>query len=262
MQRCPESIVGGHRGAMISISQGQNAAIVVRGLTKRFGAQEVLRGVDVSMHFGEVVALMGPNGSGKSTLIKSIVGLVRPDGGSIHVAGHQVYGDVSYRRSVGYMPQIARYPETLTVAELFHMLTQLRSECNDYDLQLFEQLNIGSFASKQLGVLSGGQRQRVGAALAWYFSPTILLLDEPTAGLDPISTETIKAKIARERAQGKCLVITTHNPHDALELADRLVYLYEGEIWIDLPLEQLLDNAATTSLMGAIAWHLQQESTQ
>lgn len=243
-------------------SPGQHTAIEVRGLTKRFGTQEVLCGVDVLMHFGEVVALMGPNGSGKSTLIKSMVGLVRPDRGSIHIAGHEASGDVSYRRSVGYMPQIARYPETLTVAELFNMLMQLRSDCNSYDLQLYEQLNIASLASKQLGVLSGGQRQRVGAALAWYFSPTIVLLDEPTAGLDPISTETIKAKIAHERAQGKCIVITTHSPQDALELADRLVYLYEGKICIDLPLEQLLTDAATTSLMGAIAWHLQREVLQ
>lgn len=243
-------------------SQGQYAAIEVCGLTKRFGAQEVLRGVDVSMHYGEVVALMGPNGSGKSTLIKSMVGLVRPDSGSIRIAGHEVDGDVSYRRVVGYMPQIARYPETLTVAELLHMLTQLRGECNSYDLQLYEQLNIGNFESKQLGMLSGGQRQRVGAALAWYFSPAILLLDEPTAGLDPISTETIKDKIASERARGNCIVITTHSPQDAVELADRLVYLYEGKVFIDMPLEQLLDSAATTSLMGAIAWYLQRAIVQ
>jgi Cu-processing system ATP-binding protein len=250
------------REAMTQKPDGIDAAIEIQGLGKRYGTHHVLSNVSVAFRVGEVIALMGPNGSGKSTLIKSIVGLVHPDKGSIRIMGHELLDGITYRRSIGYMPQIAQYPETLAVGELFSMFARLRDDCSHFDYELYDELGIRELETKQLRVLSGGQRQRVSAAFAWFFSPTILLLDEPTAGLDPISTEKIKAKIVRERMQGKCIVMTTHSPQDALELADRIVYLYEGNLRIDMPLAQLLEIAPASSLMGTIAWYLQRDRNQ
>lgn len=240
----------------------QAAMLAVFDLEKWYGMHHVLRGINLHVSAGEVVALMGPNGSGKSTLIKCIVGLVRPDRGDITVMNASVLNGIEHRRLLGYIPQIARYPDTLTVGELFKMLMQLRSDCRNYDRYLYDELSINTLSAQQLGSLSGGQRQRVSAALAFYFSPILLLLDEPTAGLDPISTETIKAKIFAEKHQGKAIVITTHSPQDALELADRLIYLYDGKVRIDQRIENLMTQSRAQSLMGAIAWSLQHEGLE
>lgn len=242
--------------------QVQSTMLTVTALEKWYGSHHVLRGIDLRVTTGEVVALMGPNGSGKSTLIKCIVGLVRPDNGDITVMNASVLDRIEQRRLLGYIPQIVRYPETLTVRELFEMLMRLRDDCRDYDRYLYDEFRIDALSSRQLGSLSGGQRQRVSAALAFYFSPMLLLLDEPTAGLDPISTETIKAKICAEKQQGKAMVITTHSPQDALELADRLIYLYDGKVRIDQSIETLMAQSRAQSLMGAIAWSLKQEGLQ
>jgi Cu-processing system ATP-binding protein len=241
----------------MSLQLSNCTVLCVRGLVKWYGSFQALRGVDLQIDSGEVVALMGPNGSGKSTLIKSIVGLVHPDEGNVTILGRDTRDGIDYRRTLGYMPQIARYPETLAVGELFRMLKELRHDCSTHDSELYEQLGVVTFEHKQLGTLSGGQRQRVSAALAFYFCPLLLLLDEPTAGLDPFSTETIKAKIRAEKRQGRSFLITTHSPQDTMELADRLVYLYDGSICIDAPLESVLGTSPAPSLMGAIAWHLQ-----
>ncbi|MCX7929231.1 MAG: ABC transporter ATP-binding protein [Chlorobi bacterium] len=238
-----------------------NDALTVTDLFKQYGKHRALCGVSIEFHAGEVVALMGPNGSGKSTLIKCIVGLVRPDRGTISLFGCEsnIENGMKFRHAIGYMPQIARYPETMTVRELFKLLEMIRSDCSTYDRQLYNQLQIEMLQEKQLGSLSGGQRQRVSAALAFYFSPTLLLLDEPTAGLDPISTELIKSKIVQEKRQGKTIVLTTHSPNDALEVADRVVYLYDGVVRIDETIASLMVRSAATSLMGAIAWYLNQD---
>ncbi len=237
-----------------------NPLLRVARLSKKYGKHTALCDVDLHINAGEIVALMGPNGSGKSTLIKSIVGLVHHDTGTIEILAHNARDGISYRQRLGYMPQVARYPETLTVSELFRMLIELRHDCTEYDVELYTELGIESLKHKQLGTLSGGQRQRVSAALAFYFAPAVLLLDEPTAGLDPISTEVIKAKIRREQQRGKAFLITTHSPQDTLELADRLVYLYDGSVRIDAPLATVLSTSQASSLMGAIAWYLQQQA--
>ncbi|MCX8051923.1 MAG: ABC transporter ATP-binding protein [Chlorobi bacterium] len=238
--------------------------LAVSGIEKSYGRYRVLAGVNLRLDAGEVVALMGPNGSGKSTLIKCIVGLVRPDRGTISLMGNNVFAGngIEARRAIGYMPQIARYPETMTVGELFDLIERIRSDCRIYDRELYDALRVDALRDKQLGSLSGGQRQRVSAALAFYFSPMLLLLDEPTAGLDPISTEAIKAKIIREKTLGKTILITTHGPQDALELADRLVYLFDGLVRIDRPIATLISESSAQSLMGAIAWYLQHNGVQ
>lgn len=240
-----------------------HAAISITGLEKWYRKHHVLRGVTIELKAGEIVALMGPNGSGKSTLMKCIVGLVQPSAGSITVCGVDIHKDSTYRAWIGYMPQIVRYPESLTVKELFATVAQLRDAHSDFlDRSLYDQLCIHDLEHKSLGSLSGGQRQRVNAALAFYFSPNILLLDEPTAGLDPVSNEIVKERMIADKQRGTTILMTTHSPQDVLDVADRVVYLYEGRVAINKGIEDLLAQSGSTSLMKAIAFHLTLRAAQ
>jgi Cu-processing system ATP-binding protein len=170
--------------------------IEISGLRKRYGALQVLDGLDLVIAPGRVTAVVGPNAAGKTTLIKSILGLTRPDSGTISIDGREIDDGGQYRARIGYMPQIARYPDNLTAADLFAMMSDLRGDAVPQDEELVDSLGLRSQLEKPLRVLSGGTRQKVNAALAFLFSPSVLFLDEPTAGLDPISSRVVKDKIA------------------------------------------------------------------
>lgn len=227
--------------------------IEITNLKKSFSKLSVLKSIDVSFDSGEVVALMGPNGSGKTTLLKSILGLIMPNEGEIKVMGESVKNNHTYRKHIGYMPQIARYPENLKVKELITMIRDLRGNPVDIDEELVIDFRIAELEEKALGSLSGGQKQRVGAALAFMFHPEIIILDEPTAGLDPVSTEQMKNKITKEKQKGKLIIITTHIMNEAEELADRLVYLMDGKIYLDTTVAKLKQETSETSLNKSIA---------
>jgi Cu-processing system ATP-binding protein len=206
--------------------------IEIRGLAKRFGARTVLHGVDLAIAPERVTGIVGPNGAGKTTLMKSILGLVRPDTGVVIVDGRVVDAvrDASYRARIGYMPQIARFPENLSAAELFAMLRDLRGDARPVDEQLLRDFGLHEHFDKPLRVLSGGTRQKVNAALAFAFSPDLLILDEPTAGLDPVAAGVLKDKIAAQRALGRTVVITSHILAELDELCDDVVFLLDGSI--------------------------------
>ena len=202
--------------------------ITVSGLTKRFGALEVLRGVDLTLAPGRVTAIVGPNGAGKTTLIKSILGLTRPDGGTIEIMGRPVTGEPSYRAHIGYMPQIARFPENLTAAELIAMLRDLRGCATETPVDMIDALALAPHLGKPLRTLSGGTRQKVNAVLAFLFRPELLILDEPSAGLDPVSSSVLKDRIAAERDAGRTFLLTSHVMSELEELADDVVFLLDG----------------------------------
>jgi Cu-processing system ATP-binding protein len=204
--------------------------IEIRGLCKRYGPLQVLDGIDLVIAPGRVTAVLGPNAAGKTTLIKSILGLTRPDSGEIFVAGRRIDDSGSYRADIGYMPQIARFPDNLTGADLFAMMGDLRGQTATRDEELVERLGLRSELHKPLRVLSGGTRQKVNAALAFLFGPPVLVLDEPTAGLDPIASRIIKDKIAAERGNGRTFVLTSHVMSELDELTDDLAFLVDGRI--------------------------------
>ena len=203
--------------------------IEVRGVRKRFGALQVLDGVDVTIRPGRVTAVVGPNGAGKTTLIKCVLGLANPDSGTITVDGAPVSTDGQYRSVIGYMPQIARFPENLSAADLFDMMRDLRGSV-PRDEELIEYLGLRDHLNKPLRVLSGGTRQKVNAALAFLFAPSVLILDEPTSGLDPVASGVVKDKIRAERAKGRTCVLTTHVMMELEELADDIAFLVDGRI--------------------------------
>ncbi|MEO0556687.1 MAG: ABC transporter ATP-binding protein [Bacteroidota bacterium] len=202
----------------------------VTGLAKRFGRLEVLRGVDVGFRRARVTAVIGPNGSGKTTLIKAVLGLVRPDAGTVAFDGEIVEpGDVTYRSRVGYMPQRAAFPENLTGREVLTMLRDLRAgDARQLDEMLLQTLALEPELDKPLRTLSGGNRQKVNAAVAFLFRPDLIVLDEPTAGLDPVASSALKEAIRSAKARGVTFVLTSHIVSELEELADDIVFLLDG----------------------------------
>lgn len=234
--------------------------ISARGIRKRFGRLAVLNGVNLDVGRGSVTAIVGPNASGKTTFNRIILGLVRPDAGEIDFDGKRLNGDAGYRRRIGYMPQIARYPDNLTGRDLMAMVRDVRGKDAPRDEELVEALRLGPVLDTPLRVLSGGTRQRINAALAFLFRPDLLILDEPTAGLDPISAGTLKDRIRRERDEGRALIVTSHVLSELDEIADRIAFLLDGTVQFDGSRDELLRSTGQPTLERAIA-HLMRSRT-
>lgn len=221
-------------------------------LSKSFGRLQVVKDLSVDFGRSQVVCLIGPNGSGKTTMIKCILGLVIPDEGKIVVNSHQVGRSWNYRRAIGYMPQINRFPDNIKVKQLFEMIKDIRQHRGDYDEELYRAFNIELIGEKRMSTLSGGMRQKVNAALAFLFNPAILILDEPTAGLDPAASEILKEKILSCRTEGKLIVITTHNMSDVEELADQVLLLHDGTLKFYGQLSELKTKTGSNKLSRAL----------
>lgn len=228
--------------------------IRIENLKKKFKKLQALDDINAFFNQGQVISLIGPNGSGKTTLIKCILGMVRADSGGIHVNGKQINGDPSYRSQIGYMPQIGRYPDNMKVGQLFRMLKDIRKISEtELDTDLLVKFNLVSIFDKPMRTLSGGTRQKVSAALAFYFNPAILILDEPTAGLDPLSSEILKEKIMQEKKKNKLILITSHILSDLDELTTDVMYLQEGKMIFYKELAALKKETKEEKLGKAIA---------
>jgi Cu-processing system ATP-binding protein len=227
--------------------------IDVVGVSKRFGSLTVLDGLDLSVRAGRVTAVVGPNAAGKTTLIKIMLGLTHPDRGRIMLDGRPTTADGAWRARIGYMPQIARFPENLSARHLLELLTRLRGDGPAPDESLIQLLGLEPQLDKPLRTLSGGTRQKVNAVMAFLFAPDLMILDEPTAGLDPNSSSIIKDKIALERAGGRTVVIASHIMSELEELADDVAVLLDGKIRFAGPLDELMRRTPQVNLERAIA---------
>jgi len=233
---------------------GSAAAIVeVRGLSKRFGQRTVLRTVDCTVGRGRVTAVLGPNAAGKSTLIKVILGMVRPDVGEVLVDGARVNGDPGYRAAIGYMPQTARFPENLTGRKVLAMLHDLRGFLTPVDTTLLDEFGLAEELDKPVRTLSGGTRQKLNAATAFLFRPSLLILDEPTAGLDPVASGVLKDRILAVARSGASVILTSHVLSELEELVDDVVLLLEGAVRFAGPFERLRRETGEARLERAIA---------
>jgi Cu-processing system ATP-binding protein len=180
--------------------------------------------------------------------------MVKPGSGKIFVNDALINGDPSYREQIGYMPQIGRYPDNMKVGQLFSMLKNIRNAGEDeLDTDLIIKFNLVSIFDKPMRTLSGGTRQKVSAALAFYFNPQILILDEPTAGLDPLSSEILKEKIIAEKKRNKLILITSHVLSDLDELTTHVMYLQEGRLQFFKGIEILRSETGELKLGKAIA---------
>jgi Cu-processing system ATP-binding protein len=227
--------------------------ITATGVTKRFGRLDVLRGINLEIAPGRVTALVGPNASGKTTFTRIVLGLVRRDAGEVLFDGRSIDGDAAYRGRIGYMPQVARYPDNLTGHDVVALLSDLRGRRAPRDEELFETLRLGAEMAKPLRHLSGGTRQRVNAALAFLFRPELLILDEPTAGLDPVSSGVLKDRIRAERAAGRTVVVTSHVLSELDEIADRVAFVLDGTIRFHGERDELMRRTGQPTLERAIA---------
>ena len=228
--------------------------IIANNINKRFGKLQVLNNVSVTCNKGECIALIGPNGSGKTTFIKSILGMVVCDSGFITFNGKNILHDWEYRGQIGYMPQLAKFPDNMTIGQVFSMMKDLR-KANDgrQDEELIQQFELDKILDKRVRTLSGGTRQKLSASLAFLFNPAVLILDEPTAGLDPLSAEILKQKILAEKVNNKLIIISSHVLSELDELVSHVVYMQDGKLCFRKSIEDLKADTGQEKLSKAIA---------
>ena len=236
--------------------------IELRQVSKNFGRLQALDQVNLKFEAGKSYAMIGPNGSGKTTLIKSILGMVIPTSGEIFVDKENIRNHWHYRNKIGYMPQIGRYPDNMRIGQLFDMMKNIREGEKKFDEELIQEFQLSKMFDKRMHALSGGTRQKVSAALAFLFHAPIMILDEPTAGLDPVSVEILKDKILRKKSQGKLFVISSHILSDLDELSGDIVYLFEGKIQYNNTIAALKEETQEERLGKAIAVYINQNSLQ
>jgi len=228
--------------------------IRVNNLSKSFGKLQALDTIQFECKPGECIALIGPNGCGKTTLIKSILGMVVPDKGTIFFDEIDITHNYTYRSRIGYMPQIGRYPDHMTIGQLFLMMKDIRKENNaGFDEELIEQFKLNRMWDKRMRTLSGGTRQKVTAALSFLFNADVLILDEPTAGLDPLSSEILKEKILAEKLNGKLILITSHILSELDDVISHIMYMQEGKLVFNKDIHDLQKETGETKLSKSIA---------
>jgi len=226
--------------------------IEFKNLHKRFGKLVVLDGLDLEINKGGIFAILGPNGSGKTTLIKCLLGMVIPNKGDIFFEKKSVLRKWAYRNNLNYLPQIANFPPNLTVLELINMVKNLRPKTAN-EQELIELFGLKSFLDKKLGNLSGGTKQKVNIVLAFMFDSDLIVLDEPTNGLDPIALIHLKEIIQKEKDKGKTILITTHIMSFVDEVADEIVFLLDGKIYFKGTVDALKKQTNNDNLEHAIA---------
>lgn len=227
--------------------------IQLKNISKHFGKLKALDSVTTICEKSECIALIGPNGCGKTTLIKTILGMVVPDSGSITFKGNNILNHWQYRDQIGYMPQMGRYPDNMTIGQVLGMMKDIRGKSEGLDEDLIKAFSVQNLLNKRMGTLSGGTIQKVSAALAFLFNPSVLILDEPTAGLDPVASELFKEKILAERDKGKLVLITSHILSDLDDLVTRIIYMQEGKLIFHKSIEELRQDTGEERLVKSIA---------
>jgi len=226
--------------------------IEIKNLHKKFGKLTVLDGLDLTINKGGIFAVLGPNGSGKTTLIKSILGMVVPNDGKILLDDKSVLKKWNYRNDINYLPQIANFPANLSVKELIAMVKNLRSKPSNEE-ELIQLFGLTPFLKKKLGNLSGGTKQKVNLVLTFMFDSDLIILDEPTTGLDPIALIHLKDIINKEKEKGKTILITTHIMSLVDEIANEIVFLLDGKIYFKGSVDALKKQTNQSNLEHAIA---------
>lgn len=206
-------------------------AIEVSALRKSYGRVQAVCGVSFQVTPGETLGIIGPNGAGKSTLLKILLGLVRPDSGSVRIGGIDLERDpVAARRFVGYVPQKDGFEESSTVSQALCYMARLRGVDLGEVAERAAQVGVKALLDRKVETLSGGQRQRVSLAASLLGDPPILLLDEPTASLDPRATAEFRELVQSLAAEGRTIVLCSHLLSDVERLCHRVLVLLDGVI--------------------------------
>jgi ABC-2 type transport system ATP-binding protein len=206
-----------------------NNVVTIRGLDHRYGATHALRGVDLTVAAGECVALLGPNGAGKTTLVGALTGMLAPSAGIARIDGADPRRPAT-RRRLGVVHQQAGFPRTLKVRELVSgWAVRAGRPASDAEAVLTE-VGLHDLTKRRVTALSGGQQQRLQLAMALVVDPTLLVLDEPTVGLDIDARRRFWGTLAARRDRGTAVLLTTHQIEEAAAVADRVVVLHEGTV--------------------------------
>ena len=234
--------------------------VEIKNIHKSFKKNYVLKGVDLTIDQGGIWAVLGPNASGKTTLIKTILGMVLPDKGKISINGENILGKWEYKKSINYLPQIARFPENLTILELFKMIEELRNSAGNLQ-PLINRFDIEPHLKTKLSNLSGGTKQKVNLALALMYDNPIYILDEPTAGLDPLALIELKDILLQLKEENRIVIITTHIMSLVEELADNIIFILEGEIHFNGSPKELKNKYNGKNLERSIAKMLNENNS-
>ncbi|HRI32605.1 MAG TPA: ABC transporter ATP-binding protein [Saprospiraceae bacterium] len=226
--------------------------IKVQHLSKKFGTLNVLDQVNLNCEQGACIALIGPNGCGKTTLIKCILGMVIPTQGKILFKGEDIAKTFQYRQHIGYMPQIGRYPDHMSIGQILDMIKAIR-QSHVIDEELIQSFRLNQMFNKKMSTLSGGTTQKVSATIAFLFNPDVLILDEPTAGLDPLSADILKEKIVKEKKKGKLVLITSHLLSELDDLITQIVYMQDGQINFHKSIDALRHETGQEKISKAIS---------
>ena len=230
---------------------GSAPVVAVEDLHKSFGSQKVLNGISLTVRRGETLAVLGRSGTGKSVLLRLIIGLEKPDSGSVRIHGHDISGLAldrigEIRKKMGFLFQHAALYDSLTVEQnvafplQHHKKEMSRSEQSNRVKELLAEVGMESGLEKMPSDISGGMQKRVGLARALALEPDILLLDEPTAGLDPISAAEIDDLVLKLQEEHQMAsIVVTHDLHSAKTIANRLALLNEGNVVIEGSFEEL-----------------------
>jgi phospholipid/cholesterol/gamma-HCH transport system ATP-binding protein len=230
--------------------ENKQAELVIEGLSKSFGSQKVLSGFNLNVAQGETVAVLGRSGTGKSVLLRLLIGLQKPDSGCIRIQGQEITGlDEKplneIRKGIGFLFQQGALYDSLTVEQNVEFPLDRHSTLNAEERksrahELLESVGMGHDGDKMPSEISGGMQKRVGLARALALSPALLLLDEPTAGLDPITSAEIGELISQLQEQHKMTsIVVTHDLHGAKYFANRLVMLDQGKVLFEGSFEDL-----------------------
>ena len=206
-------------------------ALAVRGLAKRYGSVEALRGVDLEVGEGELVGLLGPNGAGKSTLVKIAVGLVRPTAGRAEVAGERA-GSRAARSLLGYLAELFRFPGWYSADEVLELHQRLSGSQGGAAerKRLLELVALEDATNRRVDGMSKGMQQRLGVAQALVGEPSVLLLDEPTSALDPVGRRTVRLLLEDLRSRGVSVLLNSHLLSEIELVCDRVAILRDGQV--------------------------------
>jgi ABC-2 type transport system ATP-binding protein len=216
------------------------------GAEKAYGRRPALRGVDLALRTGEILALLGPNGAGKTTAVRLLLGLRRPDRGTARLFGLDPRR-VEARRRCGATPQETDLPDTLRVHEIVDFV-RAHFEHPLTTSTALDRFGLAAIADRQAGGLSGGQRRRLAIALAFAGDPEVVFLDEPSAGLDPGARRSLWESVLGFAAHGRSILLTTHDLHEAEALADRVVLLDDGRVVRDGTVAEIRARAGLTRI--------------
>jgi len=225
--------------------------IRIDNLSKAYNKNQVLKDINIKLDSNKIIAILGPNGSGKTTLIKSILGLVIAQEGDVKFNDQSIIGEWEYRKQIAYLPQIARFPENLKVSELIALVKDIRQQ-ETQDDELIQYFGLRNELKKPLRSLSGGTRQKVNMVLAFMFDSPVIILDEPTVGLDPVAISRFKELLQREKAKGKLIIFTTHIMSLVQEISGEIIFLLEGDIYFQGSVQDLVNQNGSAQLESAI----------